>query len=196
MARAKRQDESFNDPLPEGMNDGGGLVNPEPAGFSSILRSVGGLGGDINAPEIPDFRDARSAEKPRLRAPNSPELGGGDSTGARYGEKPRSRPPSGPVGGPEAAPPRPDSPTPMAGSVQQPDLPASTAGVLPFEPMGDTMGSLSSMAAPTTSRLRGSGLYGDLGGLQGGGLGVPFDPVADEDSDPINLLMKLMGGGA
>jgi hypothetical protein len=41
----------------------------------------------------------------------------------------------------------------------------------------------------------GSALYGSMGGLQGGGLGLPLDPTSDQASDPIETLMKLLGGG-
>lgn len=57
-------------------------------------------------------------------------------------------------------------------------------GIIPFKPMGSTMGS--SMASPASK-----GLYGAAGGLKGGGLGVPLDPVSDAASSPIDLLMEM-----
>lgn len=90
----------------------------------------------------------------------------------------------------QMSPRSPRQPSPVAMSGAMP-------GVLPFEPMGDTtdMG----MAAPGSQvfgsvRRRNPALFGSLGGLQGGGLGTPFDPTPNEASDPITLLMKLMGG--
>lgn len=87
------------------------------------------------------------------------------------------------MGGAEAAPSRPRTPTPMAGSTFTP--PPPTGGVIPFAPMGDTSG---------VSLAKGR-LFGRQGGLTGGGLGVPLDPVADEAQDPISTLIKLLMGG-
>lgn len=88
------------------------------------------------------------------------------------------------MGGAEAAPSRPRTPTPMAGSTFSPAMPP-VGGVIPFTPMGDTSG---------VSLAKGR-LFGRQGGLTGGGLGVPLDPVADESQDPISTLIKLLMGG-
>lgn len=98
----------------------------------------------------------------------------------RASETPRMRQPqpnqptgAGPGDGARATPGQPRVPTPVS----------ATPGVLPFKPMP----SGGNMAQP---RLR--GLYGSLGGLQGGGLGVPLDPTPNEVSDPLALLAPIL----
>lgn len=41
----------------------------------------------------------------------------------------------------------------------------------------------------------GGGLFGGMGGLKGGGLGVPFQPGNPALSNPISLLMNLLQNG-
>lgn len=79
---------------------------------------------------------------------------------------------------------RPRVPTPGAGGVD-PSGGISTGGPSPFSPMASVGGPMA------VSR----GLFGRLGGLQGGGLGVPLDPVNDAKSDPISALIKMLQGG-
>lgn len=89
-------------------------------------------------------------------------------------------------GGPSFAPRKPSVPTPQAGIVQpQP-------GPIPFNPMdGGGMGP-ENLAKPL--RLR--GFHGSQGGLTGGGFGLPFDPISNQDSDPISsLIEQLMKSG-
>jgi hypothetical protein len=86
-------------------------------------------------------------------------------------------------GAAQATPTMPKVPTPMAGKVS----PASS-GVLPFTPMGG--GGPSVML-----RSPGRQLFGSLGGLKGGGLGIPMDPTNDAASDPISTLIKMLKGG-
>jgi hypothetical protein len=94
----------------------------------------------------------------------------------RAGEGPRER-----QNGGSATPRRPSTPTPQAGSSF-----TAPQGVQPFQPM-QSSGSIGSMATP---RLR--GLFGSLGGLQGGGLGQPLDPISNQASDPIDTLIQML----
>lgn len=91
-----------------------------------------------------------------------------------------------PGGGPSFAPRKPSVPTPQAGIVQpQP-------GPIPFNPMDGGGMSPENLAKPL--RLR--GFYGSQGGLTGGGFGLPFDPISNQDSDPISsLIEQLMKSG-
>jgi hypothetical protein len=128
------------------------------------LLSAGGQ--DLSTAHIEQSQeDGRAATKPR----DNPDMMG---TQGSLG-----------MGGAQAAPSRPRSPQPMAGSTFSP--PPPTGGVIPFEPMGDTSG---------VSLARGR-IFGKQGGLQGGGLGMPLDPMANEASDPIAMLMQLLQGG-
>jgi hypothetical protein len=116
---------------------------------------------------------------------------------------------------PKAAPSRPKTPTPMAGSVSQAEpgatasgdmmaggepsggmtAPTTEPGPMLFEPMPGP--DPNAFVAPLSSKLRSGGMFGSMGGLQGGGLGMPFDPTANEQSDPISTLLQLLkaGGG-
>jgi len=133
-------------------------------------------------------------------------MGGGERAGGegRFGEGPRERPrpvPGGALPGPgpmtpqpygaNAAPEMPHSPTPQAGSTFTSGG-TDGGGIIPFPPMGSA--DVGSMATP---KLR--GLFGSAGGLQGGGLGVPLDPISNQQSDPISSLieslMQQMGQG-
>lgn len=125
--------------------------------------------------------------------------GGLPTNDARGGETPRERPnpgnPNTGYGG-VASPPRPGVPTPQAGAVSQVGGSTegpSTAGLVPFQPLGGPSPSL--LARPARRSL-----YGAAGGLQGGGLGVPLDPTSNQESDPISsliqsLLKNMQGGG-
>lgn len=104
--------------------------------------------------------------------------GAGTIEGAQSGESPRER-------GASATLRRPSAPSPMAGSTFQAGTPAPQ-GVMPFQPMDGADASM--LAHPAGS------LFGKAGGLQGGGLGLPLDPTSNQASDPIQLLMKLLGG--
>lgn len=107
----------------------------------------------------------------------------GSAGGGPTGVGPR-RPSSG--GNEGISPRRPAEPTPGAGSSETISSggPAPSPGPLPFEPL----------EMPMTSKLAkpANGLYGSAGGLQGGGLGVPFDPTSDAQSNPIDTLMQLL----
>lgn len=121
--------------------------------------------------EVPP--DVRARQIPNL--PSQDDLTQFDPTRpGRGAETPRER------GNTPAAPRKPMSPDPMAaagGSTFQ-------AGVLPFKPLPGPMGS-----SPSGS------LFGSMGGLKGGGLGIPLDPVSDVASDPIDTLIQLLMRG-
>lgn len=70
-------------------------------------------------------------------------------------------------------PRKPSAPTPEAGNVVPPQ------GVMPFNPMGSQRG-----------------LFGRMGGLMGGGLGVPFDPVSNAQSNPLSSLIAALFSGS
>lgn len=99
-------------------------------------------------------------------------------------ETPRERPPSvGPsstLRPAQATPARPTVPTPMAGSSFQPPQ-----GVQPFAPMAGP--GAASLVKPASR-----GLYGGMGGLTGGGLGMPSDPTSNAASNPIDTLIQLL----
>lgn len=131
-------------------------------------------------PETDEF-GARSGETPReresqvsLRAPAAEgPMGGGDGSG---GMEPNS----------QTTPARPRTPQPSGGAgpstmVAQGSVPG---GIRPFKPLSAPGG-----AKLATSRA--SGLYGSSGGLQGGGLGVPLDPVSNQQSNPLDMLLQL-----
>jgi hypothetical protein len=81
-----------------------------------------------------------------------------------------------------STPKKPAEPSPMAGSSFQPP---PIQGVQPFAP-------LPSQPGVSLAKSRSQALYGSSGGLQGGGLGVPFDPVSDAQSDPISGLLQML----
>lgn len=102
------------------------------------------------------------------------------------------RPVPPPGGGAQQAPPRPKVPTPQAGAV-------APIGPPPAPMVGPPMPGpgAGSMAEPLQTPYFGGGgaqrrLFGQMRGLQGGGLGVPLDPSADEESDPITSLIRLL----
>lgn len=78
-------------------------------------------------------------------------------------------------------------------SPMEPTVRAGQPGIPTFSPMPPVPGV--SLAKP-----RGMGsLFGSAGGLQGGGLGLPFDPVSNQKSLPIDGLIQMLkkgtGGG-
>jgi hypothetical protein len=101
-----------------------------------------------------------------------------------------------PGGGGEshATPMRPPQPTPEAGSSFQATSGGDTTGqggLTPFSPLPQTdYAPLARSGGPGGLQSGNGGLFGSLGGLQGGGLGVPLDPTANEQSDPIDTLIK------
>ena len=141
-------------------------------------RLSGGGENPLTDPSVPWY------ERPGVEVDFNEPIAG------RGGETPRERSkPGGGAGG--AAPTRPRSPQPMAGSTFQAGMGGGmgSGGVMPFDPMGGSP-DVGSLATP---RLR--GLFGGAGGLTEGGLGVPLDPTSDLESDPISTLLKLLQGG-
>jgi hypothetical protein len=151
--------------------------------WSNNQVEPGGPEGYQEPPWMPDFgaNEGRQGETPRereevrLRAPGGEAGGlpGLDSGGDQPGGMP-----GGPAGGPQASPAQPRSPASRSGM----------PGLMPFKPL-PTAGQSSQLTSP---RLR--GLYGSAGGLQGGGLGLPLDPVSNQASDPLELIMSLLKG--
>lgn len=138
----------------------------EPASMMELLSQQGGMPDTAAPPLLPT---------------------GGESIPSRGGETPRESPqgvpttPSAPKPGElhtgtSATPPMPTAPTPAPNG--------ST-----FNPIsgGNSVGPLLS---PMSSQRR--GLYGALGGLKGGGLGVPLDPTSNQASDPISGLISML----
>lgn len=106
-----------------------------------------------------------------------------DPLNAQSGETPRER------GSAQASLRRPSTPTPMAGSVSQG---ASLRSPMPFQPME---GGSDSMMVAGQGGMGGGSLFGKAGGLQGGGLGTPLDPMSNQMSNPIiGTLIKLLKG--
>lgn len=86
-----------------------------------------------------------------------------------------------------ATPSQPRTPTPQAGMASRAVMP------VPFNPMPAPP--TSTLIRPGFGRMGGGALFGRAGGLQGGGLGSPFDPVPDSKSNPIDTLMQLLKRG-
>lgn len=150
---------------------GGNNPNEEFAPPASRRRPpLGGVPpGQAEVPEQPTINLGAGAE-------NS-EIG----EGGRGGESPRERQQGGQAGG-NATKTQPMEPSPISAQT----------------PMQVTQPLASPSPQALTSTLRGAGgMFGGQGGLTGGGLGMPFDPTSNQDSDPINTLMKLLsqGGG-
>lgn len=104
--------------------------------------------------------------------------------GARSEEKPRDR-----DGGSVATPRRPPEPTPHTGA-------SMVAGGPSGGPAGLSLRPFTPMADVGSGDWQGSGgLFGSLGGLRGGGLGRPLDPMANEQSSISALIQMLLRGG-
>lgn len=161
-----------------------GIEEEPPIPGEEILRE---LPGSFNP------KEGQHSEGPRDR-----ETGAGGGGRAR----PRTPPPPTMGGGPAPAPSptqptptRPIEPTPGAGHPSGGPGGGGGGGVVPFEPLPPS-GPMSGSPVFGGGGAQLRGLLGSQGGLSGGGLGLPFDPVADEKSDPIALLMaQLMGQG-
>lgn len=136
----------------------------------------GDAGGDQGAPAAPPAAPPDLGPGGKIGAGAPPPPPGQDLGGeGRLGETPRDRA-SGAI---SSTPRRPMEPTPMAGST---DL----MGSVPFQPMGSPdVGTMVNSKA---------GLFGGLGGLKGGGLGVPLDPTSNTPNDPISGLIQLLQG--
>lgn len=111
--------------------------------------------------------------------------------GAGSGEgSPSLRTPTGGSGdGQQAGTPggQPDGPRATPAQPRQPFARAGQTGVLPFKPMDQNVG------PNVTPKM--TNLFGSLGGLKGGGLGLPLDPTSNQISDPIDGLIQLLRKG-
>lgn len=132
----------------------------------------------------------REGETPRERASEGRPGGGGMGGGGDV--RLRTAGAGGGDGATQATPRRPSSPSPMAGSTFTPASGGATGvggspGVVPFEPMSSP--NVGSLTTPV-----GGGLYGGAGGLTGGGLGVPLDPISNQQSSPLDMLLQIIKG--
>ena len=152
-------------------------MNPDFEGNIDPKAQGGQLVGPSELPVEPMPNMDEPAPPPEVTMRGPAQAGPVNPIG-RGEETPRER------GEAQAALRRPSEPTPMAGDSFQ----APSGGVTPFSPMRTP--SLGSLATPSQG-----GLYGSLGGLQGGGLGVPLDATPDAASDPITMLIKLLSQG-
>lgn len=163
-----------NDPNNPGNIYGQG-AGPDPSGPDpDILGSIFGGAAAQQAPNQPNAQERPPIEIGASGTPGSAPAGA--ETG-RSSEGPRERMP----GGAMTAPGKSMYPSSMAGT--------TFSGPVPFDPMSG--GDLSPMAMPKQG-----GLYGSLGGLQGGGIGVPLDPASNAASDPISTLIEALLGRA
>lgn len=140
-------------------------------------------------PSVDQGQSAPMADEPQpqapppdviLRSPGGTPAPGGITPG-RGSETPRDRLDAG--GNNPVAPRKPMEPSPMAqmGSTMSTQ---PSPGVIPFQPL------------PGPQSMGGrSNLFGSMGGLKGGGLGIPLDPVSDVASDPISTLIQLLTRG-
>jgi hypothetical protein len=156
-------------------------------GVRDTREGLGGAAPEENPFKIPGPGQGKAGDQP-------------DTHFGRFGETPRERVP-GPHGGPpplgpQATPPSPTEPVPMSGQpgggMTPPPPPME-----PFDPMASDPGAFISPAGAGPARRS---LFGSMGGLKGGGLGVPLDPVSNETSNPIQgliqALMQKRGGGS
>lgn len=175
-----------NDPLPGG-----------PPADDPVISNRGPI-------PLPDIQPGRSGETPRerqevktnttpaqatKRRPSEPTPMPGSSFTSGGGSSP-----SGAPSGNQATLRRPSEPTPAAASPAQPSI-------MPFQPLASPPPS--AMAAPVESKPLGSpdvsrlspgksSYFGSMGGLKGGGLGVPLDPLSNQSSDPIDSLLSML----
>ena len=156
-------------PRGEGIDSQQVDLGPSPDVLDRSAGSGDGEQGNRHTPDVGPVSglEAQSGETPRERASVQPRsLGEGASGEGQPSAQATLR--------------RPSSPSPMAGSTFQ-------SGVLPFAQFGSP--DVGSLATP-----RSGGLYGESGGLMGGGLGVPLDPQSNQLSPSIEqLIQQLMG---
>lgn len=147
----------------------------------AVRRPISRPGIDSEEPALPFDKPVIGGSGVAQPPPpaNDDVLQYGPTKNAQSGEGPRERELMGTkTGGISAAPRRPMSPTPMAGSTMQ------AGGVKPFNPMPGV--------SPTAMTSTRRSAYGGLGGLTGGGFGLPLDPTSNQASDPITTLISQM----
>jgi hypothetical protein len=155
-----------------GPDQGEDLVNRPGTGGVRPPGGPGQIGLPPNEGRMPIPEDG-PLDRSNTDGPHGP--GEVDPTG-QSGENPRERGEYGTGIGGNATLRRPSVPTPGAGSSQ----------LIPFSPMGDT-------SAQVMARPRGPGaLFGALGGLQGGGLGVPQSGESNAPNQDITGLIRLL----
>lgn len=164
----------------EGRSPEGSWGEPNGGGGGNI----GGAGGDNTGSP---FDPGGNSETPRERRLPDGTLGGSPSVGS--GENGSSGGGVPGISNPNvtSTPRTPRQPTPMSGSVS--GVPNPSSGVIPFQPMAG--GPIGSAGASKSS------LFGSVGGLKGGGLGVPsiggFNPQqGGEDNGQGGLIDSLM----
>lgn len=153
------------------------VFKEDPEGGGSFLGDEGGG---------PNYLEPEAPIKDPTFYPEKPYSGGNlPRDDARSSEGPRTGGVGGGAvgGGYTSAPKKPSVPTPMAGSVS--NVGGGVTGPVPFSPLPSP--SIGVMATP-----KAAGLYGGLGGLRGGGLGVPLDPTSNAESDPISSLIMAL----
>lgn len=145
----------------------------------------GGPGGDNNDDLPPESGGTPPKSKSGVLTPHSQQ--GSEGPRENFGSRSIATPPS-----PQA--PAPFSAAPGGGAVPPP--PMAPFDPLPSNPLGDIIspGGPSPYGGPAAA---GAGpqrrsLFGTLGGLKGGGLGVPLDPVSNASSDPIDSLLSSL----
>lgn len=137
---------------------------------------------EIERPEPPfeipnDFPELAGPILPMPPEPGQPAPGEAPSPGDRIDFEQPGQP----------VPERPKEPTPQAGGV----TPGGPSGVIPFQPLP----SPNAVSSNVALRRPGGGLLGSLGGLKGGGLGLPFDPMSNQQSPSIDALLNLLKRG-
>ena len=180
MARGKTVDVYGNPEMEDEGQDLGNLGEPQ------APEPGDGLLSQIDPTQIPTETDWPVPEVDVRRKDPTPQP-------ARSAEGPRENA----VDRIQATRRRPAEPSPMSGSffTAGGGREAPMGGVRPFTPMGDTNGT--DLASPMggdvgVTRRSPVALFGSLGGLQGGGLGVPLDPMSNATSDPISSLIESL----
>lgn len=147
----------------------------------------------------------RSGETPRERItgeipPSQPQVNQRSIVGTPSANPVSNTSPTG------VAPRKPDVPMPQSGSSFSAPQPQLSQPPAPFQPMSQPPSSM--MTSPmggSTDQMGGSpdissgpmlrmnSLFGSMGGLKGGGLGVPLDPMSNQKDDPISQLIAMLG---
>lgn len=144
-----------------------------------------GQGPILNSPQNPP--PAQSSQ-PSLYMPNAAT--GQPGIPAQSGETPTER---GQIPGAGGGAPRAGSPFPHAAPSQPMTPDTSGTGSVSVPPT--TFQPLPSYNPGSLVTSQAGGLAGSLGGLKGGGLGVPLQPSNPALDNPISLLISLLQNG-